>query len=114
MKRIYELVQSTGAFVNGSSLFLMYSYKGGLLGCLSDINICLYSFCCLPCQNGMNLAKTRKEECNIFHVLMVTHPYWIRKSVLQNEGVTGDNLMDCLVTSICAPCVVSQDARALL
>ncbi|EAY10804.1 putative Cys-rich domain containing protein [Trichomonas vaginalis G3] len=91
----------------------MYNYSGGMFGCFQDCQICLLGLFCFPCLNSCNWARSRGEECTLCHLLMVVHPYWVRKNVMRKVGQNDNDCMDCLCTTFCMPCVVCQDSRAL-
>ena len=88
-------------------------YEDGIFGCTKDCSICVYGWFCAPCLNGQNWAKSRNEDCNIYHCCMAVHPFWVRKTVAKEKGEEKTDLQYCLITCCCGPCAMCQDARAL-
>ena len=88
-------------------------YRNSLFGCLSDIGICLYGSLCSSCLNSDNLARVRKEECTICHLICIVQPFWVRQMLKKERSMETNFFSDCLVTTLCAPCAICQDAREI-
>lgn len=91
----------------------MYDYSDGTFGCFKDCKICVMGTFCECWLNGQNWAKSRDEPFTFCHCCAMVHPFWIRKTVLKNNGIEGKDVTDCVIACFCGPCVVCQDARNL-
>ena len=89
------------------------AYRSGVYSCFLDGASCFYGLFCPCCLNASNLAKVRKEHCTIFHCIFCVSPFWTRQLVKEKQGIPLSYDQDCVLTVVCTPCVICQDAREL-
>ena len=89
------------------------AYRSGVYSCFLDGASCFYGLFCPCCLNASNLAKVRKEHCTIFHCIFCVSPFWTRQLVKEKQGIPLSYDQDCVLTVVCTPCIICQDAREL-
>lgn len=97
-----------------SFFFMSGQYETGIFECMSDCNVCLYGCVCMECLMSQNWARSRSEECTIWHCCAPVFPMWTRINIKKMLGSTENNYCgDCCTYFCCFPCAVCQDARQL-
>lgn len=85
-----------------------------MFGCLDDIPVCLCSYFCTPVVTSISWARSRDENCNLFHLCcQPACPMWTRANIRKKKCIDGSMMEDCLVYTFCFYCAISQDYREL-
>ena len=83
----------------------------GLFGCFSDVPICLVGTF-LPCViDAHTTSKQLDIPCQWYHCFLRTSPYWIFRSYQQKLGGTQNEVPDCVLHTLCAPCAYCENGR---
>ena len=91
----------------------MQDYEGGLFGCFQDPVNCIFTCFCGCCQNAKNWAKAAEYPYSCIVCCEPVHPVWVRRQILRQNGLSEDEVMDCLCATFCGPCTICQDSRKL-
>merc|ERR1712087_854884 len=85
----------------------------GFFGCFSDIKGCLLSFVCPCVVASSNRANLEGRPVEIIDYCCAATPYQTRQTLRQKYALEYTKPTDCIVSYVCMPCYVNQNAREI-